>query len=168
MTSRVMIGGVAAAAVIAGTTGAVALASPSSAPTPKPTASSAIAVDPTLVRVAAELGVSTDRLLQALPKVKVAATADGSLTGDAAARALAADLGVSVARAQRALQEFAGAGSPGSGAKSATALPPTRDSMRWRPRSTCPPPGPPRCSTRSTGWPIRVTASTRPARHSQR
>jgi hypothetical protein len=29
-----------------------------------------------------------------------------------------------VARAQRALQEFAGAGSPGSGAKSATALPP--------------------------------------------
>ena len=44
MTSRVVIGGVAAAAVIAGTTGAVALASPSSAPTPKPTASSAIAV----------------------------------------------------------------------------------------------------------------------------
>ena len=124
MTSRVVIGGVAAAAVIAGTTGAVALASPSSAPTPKPTASSAIAVDPTLARVAAELGVSTDRWLQALPKAKMAAAADGSLTGDAAARALAADLGVSVARAQRALQDFAGAGSPGFGAKSATALPP--------------------------------------------
>ena len=123
MTSRVVIGGVAAAAVIAGTTGAVALASPSSAPTPKPTASSPIAVDPNLARIAAQLGVSTDRLLQALPKVKMAAAADGSLTGDAAARALAADLGVSVAQAQRALAEFAGTGSAGSGAKSATRLP---------------------------------------------
>ncbi len=124
MTSRVVIGGVAAAAVIAGTTGAVALASPSSPPTPKPTASSATAVDPNLARIAAQLGVSTDRLLQALPKVKVAAAADGSLTGNAAARALAADLGVSVAQAQRALQEFAATGSPGSGAKSATRQPP--------------------------------------------
>ena len=124
MTSRVVIGGVAAAAVIAGTTGAVALASPSSAPTPKPTASSATAVDPNLARIAAQLGVTSDRLLQALPKVKVAAAADGSLTGNAAARALAADLGVSVAQAQRALQEFAGTGSPHSGGKSAAPMPP--------------------------------------------
>jgi hypothetical protein len=124
MTSRIVIGGVAAAAVIAGTTGAVALASPSSPPTPRPTASSASSVDPNLARIAAQLGVTSDRLLQALPKAKMAAAADGSLTGNAAARALAADLGVSLAQAQRALQELAGTGSPHSDAKSAAPMPP--------------------------------------------
>jgi hypothetical protein len=124
MTSRVVLGGIAAAAVIAGTTGAVALAGPSSAPTPKTTASSGIAADPNVARVAAQLGVSANRLLQALPKAKLAAAADGSPTGDAAARAVAADLGVSPAQAQRALRELLGAATPGSGAKSATRLPP--------------------------------------------
>jgi hypothetical protein len=121
MTRRVMIGGIAAAAVIAGTTGGVALAGPSSAPTPKTTA---IAADPTVARVAAQLGVSANRLMQALPKAKVAAAADGSLTGDAAARAVAADLGVSPAQAQRALRDLVGAAAPRSGAKSATPMPP--------------------------------------------
>ena len=124
MTSRVMIGGIAAAAVIAGASGAVALANPSSTPTPKATASAGIAADPNVARVAAQLGVSVDRLLQALPKAKMAAAADGSLTGNAAARAVAADLGVSPAQAQRALRELAGAAEPGSGAKSATPMPP--------------------------------------------
>jgi hypothetical protein len=124
MTSRVAIGGIAAAAVIAGTTGAVALAGPSSAPTPKTTASPGIAADPNVARVAAQLGVSANRLLQALPKAKLAAAADGSMTGDAAARAVAADLGVSPAQAQRALRELVGAAAPGSGGKSATRLPP--------------------------------------------
>jgi hypothetical protein len=124
MTSRVAIGGIAAAAVIAGTTGAVALAGPSSAPTLKTTASPGIAADPNVARVAAQLGVSANRLLQALPKAKLAAAADGSMTGDAAARAVAADLGVSPAQAQRALRELLGAAEPGSGGKSATRLPP--------------------------------------------
>jgi hypothetical protein len=106
MTSRLVIGGIAAAAVIAGTTGAVALAGPSSAPTPKTTASPGIAADPNVARVAAQLGVSADRLLQALPKAKLATMTSGSLTGDAAGRALATDLGVSPARAQRALREL--------------------------------------------------------------
>ena len=124
MTSRVVIGGIAAAAVIAGTTGAVALASPSNPPTPKSTASSSTAVDPNVDRVAAQLGVSVDRLLRALPKAKVAAAAGGSMTDDAAARALATDLGVSLAQAQRALRDLVGAPGPGSGAKSAAPLPP--------------------------------------------
>jgi len=124
MTSRVVIGGIAAAAVIAGSTGAVALAGPSSSPTPKTTASAGSTVDPNVARIASQLGVSADRLLQALPKAKMAAAAAGSMTSDAAARALAADLGVSLAQAQRALAEFAGAGSPRSGAKAGTAMPP--------------------------------------------
>jgi hypothetical protein len=130
MTSRVVIGGIVAAAVIAGTTGAVALAgpsngpTPSSAPTPKTIASPGIAVDPSVARVAAQLGVSADRLLQALPKAKMAAAADGSLTGDPAARALAADLGVSPAQAQRALRELVGTAAPRSSGKSDTPMPP--------------------------------------------
>src|SRR5262245_7914731 len=124
MTSRVVIGGIAAAAVIAGSTSAVALAGPSSSPTAKPTASSGSTVDPNIARIASQLGVSADRLLQALPKAKMAAAAAGSMTSDAAARALAADLGVSLAQAQRALQEFAGAGSPRSDAKSGAPMPP--------------------------------------------
>ena len=123
MTNRVVIGGIAAAAVIAGSTSAVALAGPLSGPTPKATASSGVTVDPDIARIAGQLGVSADRLLQALPKVKMAAAADGALTGDAAARALAANLGVSLAQAQRALQEFAGTGSP-PGAKSAASISP--------------------------------------------
>jgi hypothetical protein len=119
-----MIGGIAAAVVIAGASGAVALANPSSGPTPKATASAGIAADPNVARVAAQLGVSVDRLLQALPKAKMAGAADGSLTGNAAARAVAADLGVSPAQAQRALRELVGAAAPGSGAKSATPRPP--------------------------------------------
>jgi hypothetical protein len=130
MASRVVIGGIVAAAVIAGTTGAVAVAgpsnvlTPSSAPTPKTTASPGIAVDPSVARIAAQLGVSADRFLQALPKAKMASAADGSLTGDAAARALAADLGVSLAQAQRALQELVGAAAPRTGGKSDTPMPP--------------------------------------------
>ena len=124
MTSRVIVGGIAAAAVIAGASCAVALANPSSAPTSKATASAGIAADPNVARVAAQLRVSVDRLLQALPKAKMAAAADGSLTGNAAARAVAADLGVSPAQAQRALRELVGGAAPGSGAKSATPMPP--------------------------------------------
>jgi hypothetical protein len=147
MTTRVVIGGIAAAAVIAGTTGAVAAAGPSgpakpttagtasaakptatdgssSAPKPKATASPDITVDPNLTRAAAQLGVSVDRLLQALPKAKLAAAAGGSLTDAAAARAVAGDLGVSPAQAQRALRDLFGAQAPGPGTKSATTLPP--------------------------------------------
>ncbi len=124
MTSRLVIGGIAAAAVIAGTASAVASAGPSSAPTPKTTASPGIAADPNVARVAAQLGVSADRLLQALPKAKSATMTSGSLTGDAAARALATDLGVSPAGAQRALRELFGAAARGAGAKSATDVPP--------------------------------------------
>jgi hypothetical protein len=63
-------------------------------------------------------------LLQALPKVKLAAAAGGSLTGNAGARALAADLGISPARAQRALRELFGAATTGSEPKSAASMPP--------------------------------------------
>lgn len=128
MTRRVVIGGVAAAAVIAGTTGAVAVAGPSSSPTPKASASPGtntgrdVGADPNVARVAAQLGVSADRLLQALPNAKMAAARDGSLSGDAAARAVAADLGVSQAQAKRALQELFGAAARRTGAKPA---PPT-------------------------------------------
>jgi hypothetical protein len=130
MASRVVIGGIVAAAVIAGTTGAVAVAgpsnvlTPSSAPTPKTTAGPGIAVDPSVARIAAQLGVSADRFLQALPKAKMASAADGSLTGGAAARALAADLGVSLAQAQRALQDLVGTAAPRSSRKSDTPMPP--------------------------------------------
>jgi len=129
MASRVVIGGIVAAAVIAGTTGAVAVVGPSNLPTPssvataKTTASPGIATDPNVARVAAQLGVSADRLLQALPKAKMAAAADGSLTGDAAARALAADLGVSLAQAQGALRELVGTAAPRSSGKSDTPMP---------------------------------------------
>jgi hypothetical protein len=134
MASRVVIGGIVAAAVIAGTTGAVAVAGPSNAPTPssaataKTTAGPGIAADPNVARVAAQLGVSADRLLQALPKAKMASAADGSLTGDAAARALAADLGVSPAQAQRALRELVGTAAPRSSGKSGTPMPPDQAS----------------------------------------
>jgi hypothetical protein len=123
MSSRLMIGGIAAAAVIAGTTGAVALAGPST-PSPKPLASPRSAVDPNLTRVAAQLGVSVNRLLQALPKAKLAAASGGALSDDAAARAMAEDLGVTPAQARRALQELSGAAAA-PGAK--PAAPPSRD-----------------------------------------
>jgi hypothetical protein len=88
MSSRVVIGGIAAAAVIAGATGAAGLAGPSTGADPKITASAGIAADPNIARVAAQLGPSLNRLLQALPRAKLAAAAGGSLTGDAAARRL--------------------------------------------------------------------------------
>jgi hypothetical protein len=124
MTGRVVIGGITAAAVIAGTTGAVAAAGPSRAPSPKTSASPGIAADPNVARVAAQLGVSANRLLQALPKAKLAAASGGSLSGDAAARAVAADLGVSPAQAQRALRELLGGMQAVSDGKSAAPLPP--------------------------------------------
>lgn len=124
MSSRLIIGGIAAAAVIAGTTGAVALAGPSSTPIPKPLANPRSAVDPNLTRVAAQLGVSVNRLLQALPKAKLAAASGGALSDDAAARAVAGDLGVTPAQARRALQELSGAAAA-PGAK--PAAPPSRD-----------------------------------------
>lgn len=123
MSSRLMIGGIAAAAVIAGTTSAVALAGPSSTPSPKPLATPRSDVDPNLSRVAAQLGVSVNRLLQALPKAKMAAASGGSLSDDAAARAMAEDLGVTAAQARRALQELSGAAAaPGT----KPAAPPSR------------------------------------------
>lgn len=124
MSSRLMIGGIAAAAVIAGTTSAVALAGPSSTPSPKPLATPRSGVDPNLTRVAAQLGVSVNRLLQALPKAKMAAASGGSPSDDAAARAMAEDLGVTAAQARRALQELSGAAAA-PGAK--PAAPPSRD-----------------------------------------
>jgi hypothetical protein len=124
MTSRAVIGGIAAAAVIAGTTGAGALASPSSPPTPKTTVSPGIEADPNVARVAAQLGVSANRLLQALSKAKLAAATAGSLTGEEAAHSLAVELGVSPAQAQRALRELVGAAASRSGSKSATPVPP--------------------------------------------
>jgi hypothetical protein len=131
MPSRVVIGGVAAAAVIAGTIGGVAVAHPSTAPaaapaasTPKSSASPGIEADPNVVRVAAQLGVTADRLLQALPKAKLASMAGGSMSSDAAAAAIAAELGVSPARAQHGLRELFGAAAPVTGAKSGTPRPP--------------------------------------------
>jgi hypothetical protein len=123
MSSRLMIGGIAAAAVIAGTTSAVALAGPSSTPSPKPLATPRSTVDPNLSRVAAQLGISVNRLLQALPRAKMAAASGGSLSDDAAARAMAEDLGVTAAQARRALQELSGAAAaPGT----KPAAPPSR------------------------------------------
>ena len=129
MTSRVMIGAVAAA-VIAGTIGGVAVALPSTPPRAptggaavKSSASPGIEADPNLARAAAQLGVSPDRLLRALPRAKLATTAGGSLSGDAAAAAVAAALGVSPARAQQALHTLFG-GAAVSGVKSGAPQPP--------------------------------------------
>src|SRR5947209_4343154 len=99
---RLLLGGVAAAAVIGATFSSVALAQPSAPPSPSasPTVAgkagpvSSPTVDQRLSRAAAMLGVSTDRLLHALAAAKHAVTATGSPTGDVAAAAVAADLGV--------------------------------------------------------------------------
>ena len=130
MTSRAVLGGVAAAAVIAATIGGVAVANPSSAPpstgatTPGSSKGPGVEALPNLAHAAAELGVSPDRLLHALPAAKLATREGGSISGAAAAAALAAALGVSPARAQRALLTLFGAEVPGTGIKTGTAQPP--------------------------------------------
>ena len=114
MTSRMMLGGVTAAAIIAGTIGGVAVANPSSAPPSTGSATqskgpgSGVEADPNVARAAAVLGVTPDQLLRALPAAKIAAADSGSITGSAAAAALASALGVTPARAQQALNILIG------------------------------------------------------------
>jgi len=116
---RVVASGTAVAAVAAGIVAGVALASPTAGSTatngpsrPTPAASSSIALTPTdpgIVAAAAQLGVSPQRLLDALPAVKQASA--GALSDDAGSAALATQLGVSRSAAQRALTVMFGSAS---------------------------------------------------------
>ena len=130
MTTRMMLGGVTAAAIIAGTIGGVAVATPSGAPTPAGSAAqskspgSGVEADPNVARAAAVLGVTPDQLMRALPAAKMAAADSGSITGSAAAAALAAALGVTPARAQQALNILIGPDASAGRLKTGTAQPP--------------------------------------------
>ena len=130
MTSRMMFGGVTAAAIIAGTIGGVAVANPSSAPSPTGLSThskdpkSGVEADPNVARAAAVLGVTPDQLLRALPVAKIAAANGGSITGSAAAAALAAALGVTAARAQQALIILLGPDGSSDTVKTGQAQPP--------------------------------------------